>query len=456
MTTAEFLSYLSSKIRYEESPYELLDRAKYLTLDYIGLAARGSRFSSSDPILQFIRSAGGEGKGTIMGIRELRCSPQYAALANGAFSHSLELDDTYNEGSLHPAAAVLPTAFAVGEVQGASGKAFLESVIYGYEVMGRLGKALNPTSMYNRGFHPTGICGFFGAAAAAGKLLNLSEEQQTHAFGISGSQASASMEFLETGAWTKRLHPGWAAHGGMVATELAKSGFTGPSTIIDGKKGLAHAYSDNYDLSLLESDFSPEHNVVMGTSIKAHACCRYKQGPMDLIIDIVKANQLRPEDIEQVHVYLVQTALPIVCEPVEGKRNPQSSVDAQFSMPYGAAVAILYQKTLLEAYDQGTVDAPQVKEMMQKVYCHHDPTLDLEFPKKWPARVEIVSTKGTFVGSIEYPKGDPENPLSWDELIAKFNYVTEPVYSKSQQDEIVHAVQNLERYEDVGQITRLF
>jgi 2-methylcitrate dehydratase PrpD len=332
----------------------------------------------------------------------------------------------------------------------------LESVIYGYEVMGRLGKALNPTHIYDRGFHPTGVCGVFGAAATAGKLMDLSQEQITNAFGISGSQASASMEFLKTGAWTKRLHPGWAAHGGMVAAELAKSNFKGPNTIIEGNSGFAHSYSHDVDLTVLESEFSYEDNVLLRTAIKPHACCRYKQGPLDLILEIVKTNRLRPEDIERVNVYLVKTAFPIVCEPVEEKRNPKSSVDAQFSMPFGAAIAILYQKTLLEEYDQKTIDSLQVKDMMQKVFCHHDPSLDKEFPKKWPARVEIESTKGTFHQAIEYPKGDPENPLSWDELIAKFKYVSEPVYTKDQQDRIVEAIRNIEKYENMGQITTLF
>jgi 2-methylcitrate dehydratase PrpD len=458
MTKAEALAKLSSQIDLSTQTQDrakLIDRTKYLTLDFIGLAARGSILESSQPVIQFIEKFGGKGDVSVFARKDLKPLPQYAALANGTFSHSLELDDVTNEASLHPAVAIFPAAFAVGENMKVSGIQFLESVIYGYEVMVRLGKALNPSHIYSRGFHPTGVCGIFGAAAAASRIMNLTEEQMTNAFGIVGSQAAASMEFLETGAWTKRLHPGWAAHSGIIAAELAKNGFLGPSTIIEGGKGFAHGYSYDADLSQIGNEFSYEDNAILRTSIKPHACCRYKQGPLDLILKIVKDHELKPEEIHKVHVYLVKTALPIISEPADKKKNPRSSVDAQFSMPFGAAVAILYRKALLEEYKQQVVDSPTVKEMMNKVVCHHDPELDREFPKKWPARVVIESVKGTFSETIDYPKGDPENPLSWDELIEKFVYVTKPVYTEEQQQSIIHAVQNLEQCQNILELTRL-
>ena len=170
---SESLAYLTSSIKYSELSDEVIDRTKYLALDYLGLAARGSIFSSSEPIHTLLRTIGGVGEGVVVGNKDLRPSYQYAALANGSASHSLELDDVINEASLHPAVVIFPTVFAVGEKYGKTGQEIIEASVAGYEVMGRLGKALHPSNVYARGFHPTAVVGAFGAVAAASKLLNL-------------------------------------------------------------------------------------------------------------------------------------------------------------------------------------------------------------------------------------------------------------------------------------------
>jgi 2-methylcitrate dehydratase PrpD len=457
MKLAESLAQMITNLQFNDLSGEVIDRTKYLALDFIGLSARGSKFESSKPIHEFIRSHGGQGNGVVIGATDLSPLPQYAALANGSASHSLELDDVINEASLHPAVAVFPTAFALADEYGKSGEDLILASVIGYQVMGQLGKALNPTNVYARGFHPTGVVGALAAAATASKLLGLNAEETANALGIVGSQAAASMEFLNTGSWTKRLHPGWAAHNGIVAAELAKSGFTGPNSIIEGNKGFAQAYSSDFNPSKLETTFSNEENLnyILRASIKPHACCRYKQGPLDLVLDIVKTHDLKPSDIDVLNVYMVQTGLPIVAFPEEEKRNPQSSVDAQFSMHFGAAVAVLYRKTLLEQYDDAVVTLPEVKEMMNKVNCFRGEELEKDFPKKWPARVEIVTSKGTFSDKIEFPKGDPENPLTWEEMIEKFNYVTAPVYDEKQQKHLVNRVRKLETFEQVSELSVL-
>lgn len=453
MGETKFLATLVHNLQFDELSEDVVDRTKYLALDYIGLATRGSTFTSSEPIQEVIRLYGGEGEGKVIGQKELKPLPHYAALANGASSHSLELDDTINEASLHPGTVIFPTAFAVAEKYGKSGKDVIVASVAGYEVMGRLGRALNPSSVYDRGFHPTGVVGAIAAAATAAKLMDLNIEETVNAIGIVGSQAAASMEFLNTGSWTKRLHPGWAAHNGIIAAELAKSGFTGPETIIEGDKGYANAYSGELNVDFINYDFSNENNYILNTSIKPHACCRYKQGPLDLILKVVKEQDVQPEEIEEVNVHIVGTGIPIVAYPEEEKRNPQSSVDAQFSMHFGAAVAILYRKTLLEQYEEDVVKRPEVKELMNKVFCYRDEELEKDFPKKWPAKVEIKTTKGSFSEEIDYPKGDPENPLTWDELIDKFNYVTSPVFNESEQAQLVSGIRSLEQYENINQFT---
>jgi 2-methylcitrate dehydratase PrpD len=455
MTIAESLSELVVTLKYEDLSQEVIDRTKYLALDFIGLALRGNTFESSKPIHQFIKTLGGKGEGIIIGNKDFNTLPQYAALANGSASHSLELDDVINEASLHPGVVVFATAFAIADKYEKSGKDFILAAVIGYEIMGKLGKSLNPTNVYDRGFHPTGVVGTFAAAATASKLLGLTAEQTTNAFGIAGSQAAASMEFLNTGSWTKRLHPGWASHNGIIATELAKEGFTGPNSILEGNKGFARGYSYEAKLDEMKFDYSNKDNFILKASIKPHACCRYIQGPLDLILGIVKEQDLTPSDINKINVYLVQTALPIVAEPQADKRNPVTSVDAQFSMHFGASVAVIYRKTLLEQYQDNVTQLPEVKDLMNKVECFRDKELEKDFPKKWPARVVIETSKGTFSKKIDYPKGDPENPLTWEEIINKFNYVSAPVYDENQQQHLVNGVRKLEDFEKVSNLSVL-
>jgi 2-methylcitrate dehydratase PrpD len=314
----------------------------------------------------------------------------------------------------------------------------------GYEVMVRLGKALNPASHYARGFHPTGTCGVFGAAAAAAKILGLSQGEIINALGIAGSQAAGSMEFLTDGSWVKRLHPGWAAHSGIIAALLARRGFSGPASILEGSHGFLHAYSDNPDPAKLVAGLGDSFEV-MRASVKPHACCRYKQGPIDGILKIMKENSLEAPDVAEVKLGILKAGFPIIVEPREAKYSPRTVVDAQFSMPFGAALAILYGRASPDEYTEANLKSPEVREMMSRVSCVSDAELDKAYPRQWPASVEIATKDGKrFSTKIDYPRGDPENPLSWEEVIEKFEGLAAPVFSGEDRAEIISRVRSLE------------
>jgi len=263
------------------------------------------------------------------------------------------------------------------------------------------------------------------------------------------------MEFLADGAFTKRLHPGWAAHSGIIATLLAGEGFTGPATILEGKHGFLRAYSAESAPSRLMEGWGVPYKV-MRTSIKPHACCRYKQGPIDGILEIMGKHRLKASDVREVTLGILQAGLPIVADPKEQKYNPQSVVDAQFSMPFGAAVAVLQGRATLSEYTQEMVESSEVREMMQRISCVHDSELDKVFPKRWPASVTIVTRGGEVLKThIDYPKGDPENPLTWDELIRKFYDLTAPIYGETLQRQIVERVRALEGEKGLERLTGL-
>jgi len=441
-------------LNYDALSEGVIDRTKYLLLDYIGVAARGSLSDSSIPMLRLVQDLDKTAEGAVVVGTNISVSPPLAALANGTAAHSLELDDVVNEASLHPAVAIMPAAMAAAQLSGCSGKEFLAAIVIGYEVTIKLGIALDPAAHYDRGFHPTGTCGTMGAAVTAAKILGLNQRSMTNALGIAGSMAAGSMEFLSDGSFTKRLHPGWAAHSGIMAALLAGNGFTGPGTIVEGKFGFLHSYSLKPDSEKILRNWGNPYEI-MRTSIKPHSCCRYKQGPIDGILKILRENRLNTAEIDKVTLGILKAGFALVAEPEELKRNPMSIVDAQFSMPFGAAVAMLYRKATLDEYTLENVKSSRAKELMERIFCVEDPELEKEYPRKWPASVFIETTDGKhYSARIDYPKGDPENPLSWDELIDKFKNLISPVFSSEKQNEIITRVKSLEKENDLDDFSK--
>ncbi len=446
--TRDLAGYVAA-LQFRDLPPEVVDRVGYFAFDYVGVAARGSLEESTKTMYRFLKDICPTSKGgSVIGTR-LRMPPEYAALANGTSSHSLEMDDVSNEASLHPGVAIFPTAFAASELTAAGGQRFTEGVVAGYEVMIRLGKAVGPREHYTQGFHPTGTCGTFGAAATAARILGLDAEQTLNALGIAGSQAAGSMEFLAQGAWTKRMHPGWAAHAGLIAALLARRGFVGPSTILEGSAGFLRAYSPKPDPAKAAEGLGGSFAITR-TSIKPHSCCRYMQPPIDGVLEIMRRNSLEASDVEQVTLGILKAGMPIVAEPAALKCDPKSVVDAQFSMPFGAAVAMLYGEATLDQFRQKVVDDPAVAQMMRRVRCVHDPSLDTVYPKQWPASVELETRDGRkFATRVEFPKGDPENALSWEALAEKFGKLTTKVYSKTRARRICADLRNVSRTRDI-------
>jgi 2-methylcitrate dehydratase PrpD len=399
---------------------------------------------------RFVKETGrGPKKGVIIGTQE-KAPYLFAALANGTSSHAIEMDDVSNEASLHPGVVVFPASLATSEMVGSNGKGFIEAVVLGYEVMIRLGKALGPENSYQRGFHPTGTCGTFGSSTAASKLIGLKEEGMVNAMGIAGSQAAGSMEYLAQGAWTKRFHAGWAALSGMMAAQLSQKGFRGPTSIIEGRDGFLHAYSNGSDPGKVLEGMGSSFEILR-TSVKPYACCRYMQPPIDAVLKIIRENGLQADQVEKIKLGLLRAGAHLIADPIESKYSPQSIVDAQFSMPFGAAVALLYQNAGLEEFQLPKIKSEEVKRVMRLVECVVEPELDRRFPKQWGATAEVITKDGrSYFTKIEYPKGDPENPLSWEEMIEKFHDLSGPLMTRERRLKIVDQVKDLGRVRDLG------
>jgi 2-methylcitrate dehydratase PrpD len=349
-----------------------------------------------------------------------KAQPAWAALANGTAAHALELDDVTTESSLHPGVAVIPAAFALAEALDAPPRALLEAIVAGYEVTMRVGNALNPASAYQRGFHPTGVAGVFGATMAAGRLLCLSVEALSNALGIAGTMASGSLEYLADGAWTKRLNPGWAGHAGITAAYLAQAGFSGPSSVFEGRLGVLHAYSDAPLPERLLADLGQPLQV-MRVSIKPYACCRYNHGLIDCLLQLGRDQSFTPDDVERIRLGVLSAGALLVADPIEQKRAPQNVVDAQFSAPYAAAAAMLFRTGDLSAYSPEKLHDRRLAGLMARTDCYRDASLDAEYPRRWPAAAEIHLRDGSVLATrVEFATGEPENPVPPAALRAKF------------------------------------
>jgi 2-methylcitrate dehydratase PrpD len=444
MGTTRTLAQLCTEIDFSGLSHEVVDRVAYLCVDFFGVAIRGAATESARCVQRAMAEVYDSSPKDMPVVgTDMQLNPSAAALTVGTAAHSIELDDVVNEASLHPGVAVFPAVLSAAWMSGKNGQELTAAVVAGYEVMIRLGKAVDPKAHYAQGFHPTGTCGTFGAAVAAAKLMDLDSEGICNALGIAGSQASGSMEFLTAGAYTKRLHAGWAAMSGLTAALLAKQGFTGPDTILEGRLGFLHSYTTNPAPEVILNDWGTRFEV-LNTSIKPYACCRYKQSAIDGILYLRNKHGLSAQDIEEIQIGVLEAGFSLIADPIEAKQNPKSIVDAQFSMPFGAAVAIVKGRASLSEYTEENLQDKDIKQVMRKVHCVRDKALETEFPRKWPASVTIrTKDNEQYQTWVDVPKGDPGNPLSWDELIEKFNDLTADSYPAEQRDQIVSHIKAL-------------
>ncbi|GAB3596445.1 MmgE/PrpD family protein [Corynebacterium faecale] len=338
--------------------------------------------------------------------RETFATPEHAALVNGTIAHGLELDDTFEESSLHPAVVVFPALFAVSEEEGSSYGDLLAAAAVGYEVMCRVGVLLGAAESYGRGFHPTGVAGALGSAAAVANLLRLDATQSTNAISIAANITAGSLEFLSDGSWTKRLNSGNAAAAGIRAARLAQAGFTAPLTSIEGRDGFLTQYGrglvEGRGLNLIAG------SAAWDTSIKFYPCCRYMHGGIDLLREIRAENpELDITKVDRIDVAVISAGASLVSLPRERKNTVTSAVDAQFNMPFGAALALKTGEATVADFDNAPEIANELSDLIPKVNCYTDEAIEAAFPAAWQARVKVVLEDGTefekfedaFVGS---------------------------------------------------------
>lgn len=444
-TISRTLADFASGLRLEDVPAPVIERAKHHILDSIGVALASSTEDFAHRALSAISSIGGDGgKYPVIGFA-CRLQMRDAVLANGALVHGIDFDDTHAAGVLHASASALPMALAAAQSVGGGGREVLLAYLIAVETASRVATAAK-SGFHQNGFHPTGMVAPFGAVLGIGRLWGLTPAQMAHAQGLVLSMASGSFEFLEDGAWNKRLHPGWAVGGAITACAMAKNGFIGATRAYEGRYGLFNAFlgeKDAADLGACTAGLGSQWEMLK-VSLKPYPVCHYNHSFLDAALALRKAHDLRPEDIESVNAFISKDQIDIVCEPQANKRRPQNTYDARFSLPFALSAALVRGRLTMDEISDEMVGHPQVLALAERTRYTIDPKS--AFPRHYSGRLEITLKDGRTLSHTEaINRGHPDHPLAREDIVGKFRSTASRALPADRVQAIVDDTLALER-----------
>ncbi|MEI8031498.1 MAG: MmgE/PrpD family protein [Comamonadaceae bacterium] len=406
------LAAFAADLRFAALPASVVRKTEDLLVDWFGSAVAGHGSRPVESLTRFALSMGPQRGPSEVIIHRLHTSPYLAAMANAAASHVAEQDDVHNGSVFHPATVVFPAALAVAQALGASGQQLLTAAVAGYEVGIRVGEFLGRS--HYKVFHTTGTAGTLAAAAAVGNLLALDAAQMRHAFGSAGTQSAGLWEFLRTAADSKQLHTAHAAAAGLMAAYLAKDGFTGAAQIFEGPQGMAAGMSSDADPARLTDGLGTRW-AIAETSFKYHACCRHTHPAADALLQVMKANHLKAEDLASVVTHVHQGAIDVLGPVV----HPSTVHQSKFSMGTVLALVARFEHAGLTEFARHFQDQT-TRQLHDRVTMVFDAEVDKAYPQRWIGKVTVQTTDGRVLqGRVDEPKGDPGNTLSRDEITAK-------------------------------------
>jgi 2-methylcitrate dehydratase PrpD len=445
-TIAATLATFAESLHPEAIPATVVERAKYLILDAVGIAHASTHYEFAHRSLSAVTDlSGGAGDMPVIGM-PARLQLRDAILLNGVLVHGLDYDDTHVQGVIHPTASCFPAALGVSAHAELNCGDLITAYVVGMEVGTRLGSVAKG-GFHQVGFHPTGMVGAFAATLVAGRLFGLNAQQLVMAQGIALSFASGSLEFLNDGAWTKRLHPGWAGVAGLTAASFARHGFVGPKQAYEGRFGLFATYLGQYakdmDLSLATAELG-ETWEVSKVAVKPIPACHFTHASADAAAILHEKYGLAPADIRSVRVLVPQEVIGTVCEPVATKKRPQNSYDAQFSIPYTVATALARGSFGLAHLESAALADAEVLALAQRVECEADPASP--FPKYYSGEVIVTTHDGRELRHREeINRGAADRPITNDQVEKKFMDNARLVMSTSRAEEVRDLVLSMDR-----------
>jgi 2-methylcitrate dehydratase PrpD len=426
-----------AKFRLTEVPEAVVAHAKLILLDTLGamLAASNRKYSATRILVDFAKQLGGRPESSLVG-RRGKTSCVNAALVNGTLGYYCDIEPHHVGGILHAPAVIVPASLAVGEKLGASGARLLEAMILGIEVTCRVSYALNPTALYNRGFHPSAVCGTFGAAAAAGHLFRLNAKRTAIALGLALQQASGLLAWASDHSENSRpFNPGLAARNGVTAAYLAHLGFGGPPTPFEGKYDIFTAFSGERHPEALLADWGT-HFYTPEFAYKQYSSCSFTHPGLDALLTLARKHRLKPTDVKSI----------LLRFPISGKHmiddNELKSHCAQYILPVG----LVFGGVMIDDILEDRLRNPEVARLRAATRMEGDPELEKTWPEQYASIVEVTTTDGrTHACRVDDAKGTMRNPLTPEEIRAKYLKLATTVTSSAHAEKIAALVARIER-----------
>ena len=428
---------------------EIREKVKEVIIDYIGVVVGAiDNADSSEPIYKAIVALQGQGNSgncTVLAKGAPHMLPQYAGLINSAFGHSMDFDDTHAEGTLHAGVTAISAAMTQAEVLGkkSNSEEFMLAISVGYEVTCRIGRELGFFS-YDRGFHNTSIAGIFGAMAAIAVLKHLPADIIEMAFGLAGSKAAGSMQYLDNGSWNKRLHPGFAVHDAFMCVSLAEAGVIGATKIFEGKMGFFQAYSPNPspDFERLTSGLGKKW-MWMTSSLKPYPACRMIHGFIELSGNVngEHKGKVLASDVNSITLSMSPASFKLVGDPAPNKIHPENVIDGQFSAYFQVANALVYgSETGLLAYQR--LDDKDIYALSDKITVKIDNGM-----VGFVAALRIEWADGNVEEKVQkFPLGEVQHPFTRDKVDEKFLSLASPVYGKGKAKDVISMIDDMEKH----------
>jgi 2-methylcitrate dehydratase PrpD len=449
MNETQALAHFIADIRYRDLSNEAIIRAKELILDQIGCQLAFAALPWSQVIYNYVKNKHGGKDASTVTYYGLKTTTEEAAFANATFGHGFEMDDDESHTTSHPGAVIIPSALAMGEARGISGKDLLLAVITGYDAMLRVGMASR--TMVKRSFHTTAVTGPFGSAAASAKIMGLKQDQVLNALSIAASEAGGVSEYAVSGGSVKRLHAGFAAQSGIKAAVLAGLGITGPFAALEGKKGVCQAFANDYYPEEITRELGKEFRIFW-TGHKPYCCCQAQHSTIDALSAILTEHPLKASDIEEIIVEQMPRDIIAVGNVIQA----EDIVSAQFSGRFGIALRLIKGSNGFKDYTQKNIKDPELLEIVKKVKYVANLEMAKIPPGAAPTRLTLKLTNGdVYINRVDYAKGTPQNPLIKQEIEDKFKGLASTVISDSRIKKIKSMVDNLDELKNIQDLMKL-
>lgn len=450
-TVTAKMSRWAGDLQYEHISADAVHQAKRFLLDSLGCALGGFQQHNVKLVLQVLDEIGGSGPATVIGTG-WHIDPVSASLANALMIRSMDYNDIYwKQDPSHPS-DIFPAAIACCERAASNGKELVVGLVLGHEFEMRLCEAAIP-GIRERGWHHATLTSFV-SPIVAGRALHLSWEQIQHAIGISASR-HCTLGAVTAGKLTmmKNTVDPMATQSGVLAALLAEKGYTGPEHVIDGKEGLTHVFGPDWKLDLLTDGLGESWRITQ-CGMKAFPTEALTHTPVSAVLDLVKSNDLRPEQVEKIQIRSLARAADILSDP--SKYDPHSAETADHSLPYVIAAALVDRQVTPRQFTMERIMNPEIRAQLNKVEVVADPEIEKVFPALQRVIVHIDTTDGhSFDKQLDYPKGDPRNPLTDREVEEKFAALADGVLTNSAQRQVKDAIWNLERIASVSELMAL-